>query len=76
MLKKQDIATDILAMSMLMILFLNQFMFRSNARIGEKEGLTAGECLGANYIILIGITMLLLVMVIIKTDKENLNLTI
>ncbi len=73
MLKKQDIATDILAMSMMVILFLNQFMFRSNARIGAKEGLSAGECLGANYIILIIITILLLIMVIIKKDKENLN---
>ena len=73
MLKKQDIATDILVIGMMVILFLNQFMFRSNARIGEKEGLTAGECLGANYIILIAITVLLFVSVILKKDKENLN---
>ena len=41
MLKKQDIATDVLVGIMLLLLFSNQFMFQSAARIGEKIGLTA-----------------------------------
>lgn len=73
MLKKQDIATVILGILLVVLLFTNQFMFVGKARIGEKVGLTAGECLGANYIILLVITVLLLVFIILKNNRENLN---
>ncbi|WP_105309065.1 ABC transporter permease [Dorea sp. Marseille-P4042] len=73
MVKKQDVATDILSFLMLLFLMLNQFMFQAPARIGIKKGLTAKECLGANYVILLGITTVLFFLVIIKGEKENLN---
>ena len=73
MLKRQDIATDILGLIMLLLLFVNQFMFKAKARIGEKDGMTAKECLGANYIILLGITVLLIVLIVLKGKHENLN---
>lgn len=73
MLKKQDVAADLLALLLFSLLFLNQFMFKAAARVGEKEGLTAGECLGANYVILLGLTAALIVLVFLKTDSENLN---
>lgn len=73
MFKKQDVATDILTFLMLLFLFLNQFMFRAAARIGAREGLTARECLGANYIIILGLTVALLILVFMKGEKENLN---
>ena len=73
MIKKQDVATDFLAFSMLILLFVNQFMFKAAARIGKKEGRTAKECLGANYAILLGLTSLLVVFVILKRKNENLN---
>lgn len=73
MFKKQDVATDILIFVMLIFLFINQFMFMAAARIGDKEGLTARECLGANYAILLGLTIVLLVLSIVKGKKENLN---
>ena len=73
MVKRQDIATDILGLLMLLLLFLNQFMFQAAARIGAKEGLKASECLGANYGILVGLTVLALLLIILKGDKENLN---
>ena len=73
MVKKQDVATDILSFLMLLFLMLNQFMFQAPARIGIKKGLAAKECLGANYVILLGITTVLFFLVIIKGEKENLN---
>lgn len=73
MLKKQDVAADLLALLLFSLLFLNQFMFKAAARVGEKEGLTAGECLGANYVILLGLTAALIVLVFLKADRENLN---
>lgn len=73
MLKKQDAATDLMCLLMLILLFTNQYMFKSEARVGEKIGLTAKESLGANYIILLGLTVLLLILAIIKAEKENLN---
>ena len=38
MLKKQDVAADLLALLLFSLLFLNQFMFKAAARVGEKEG--------------------------------------
>ncbi|MEZ3488203.1 MAG: ABC transporter permease [Lachnospiraceae bacterium] len=73
MLKKQDVAADLLALLLFSLLFLNQFMFKAAARVGEKEGLTAGECLGANYVILLVLTAALIVLVFLKADRENLN---
>lgn len=73
MIKKQDVATDILGLLMLLLLFLNQFMFRAAARIGQKEGLKASECLGMNYGILVALTVAALILIFIKGDKENLN---
>lgn len=73
MLKKQDIATDILCIILTVILFTDQFMFKSELRIGDKIGLSAKECLGTNYIIILALTFALLILVIIKEDKENLN---
>lgn len=73
MLKKQDIATDILGVIILSLLFINQFMFKAKARIGEKIGLTAKECLGANYTILLILTVLLLLLIFMKQNKESLN---
>ena len=70
MFKKQDVATDILVFVMLIFLFINQFMFMAAARIGDKEGLTARECLGANYAILLGLTIVLLVLSIVKGKKK------
>lgn len=74
MLKKQDIATNLLSIAMLVLLFTNQFMFKANARIGEKIGLTASESLGKNYMILLALTILLIILIILKKDKENLNM--
>lgn len=73
MLKKQDFATLILGVLLIAVLFVNQFMFVGKARVGEKVGLTAGECLGANYMILLVLTILLLIFVFLKKDNENLN---
>lgn len=73
MLKKQDIATNILCIILTAILFVDQFMFKAELRIGDKIGLNAKESLGSNYIIILALTFLLLILVIIKEDKENLN---
>lgn len=73
MLKKQDIATDVLVGIMLLLLFSNQFMFQSAARIGEKIGLTAKESLGANYPLLLIGTIVLGIFVVIKETSELLN---
>ena len=73
MLKKQDIATDVLVGIMLLLLFSNQFMFQSAARIGEKIGLTAKESLGANYPLLLIGTIVLGIFVVIKGTSELLN---
>ena len=70
MLKKQDIATNLLSIAMLVLLFTNQFMFKANARIGEKIGLTASESLGKNYIILLALTILLILLIILKKIKK------
>lgn len=70
---KQDMAADILAVLMVILLFTNQFMFKSEARIGEKIGMMARECLGANYPILLGMSIVLLLLIIFKGEKENLN---
>ncbi|MEW9077158.1 ABC transporter permease [Terrisporobacter glycolicus] len=73
MLKKQDIATNLLCIILVAILFMNQFMFKAEQRIGDKIGLSAKECLGSNYMIILTLTFILLIVVIIKEDKENLN---
>lgn len=73
MFKKQDIATDLLGLLMIILLFTNQYMFKAEARIGNKIGLTAKECLGANYIVLLILTIVLFVLIIIKARNENLN---
>lgn len=73
MLKKQDAATNLLVLVMILLLFLNQFMFHSASRIGDKIGLTAKECLGANYLLLLGLTITLLLLVVVKGKHENLN---
>lgn len=74
MLKKQDIATNILSLLMLIILFTNNFMFKANARIGDKIGLTARESLGKNYIIILLLTLILIISVILKGKNENSNM--
>lgn len=73
MLKKQDAATDLLCLLMLVLLFMDQYMFKSEARVGEKVGLTARESLGANYMILLVLTVVLLVLVFVKAQNENMN---
>ncbi len=73
MLKKVDIAACMLASVMFVLLFINHFMFKAEARIGAKTGLTAKEALGANYMILCLLTLVLLILVCLKGRNENGN---
>lgn len=73
MLKKVDIAACMLASVMFVLLFINHFMFKAEARIGAKTGLTAREALGANYMILCLLTLVLLILVCLKGRHENGN---
>lgn len=73
MLKKQDFATIILGIVLIILLFTNQFMFTAKSRIGEKIGLTAQNCFGENYIIILVLTILLCILIIFKQKNENLN---
>ena len=73
MLKKQDIATDFLCVLLVSLLFMKQFMFKAEARIGDRVGLTAKESLGTNFLILVFVTGILFLIVFMKGEKENLN---
>ena len=73
MFKKQDFATIILGIALIILLFTNQFMFIAKSRIGEKIGLTAQNCLGKNYTLLLVLTILLCILIFFKKKNENLN---
>ena len=67
MLKKQDVATIILGIALVISLFTDEFMFTAKSRIGIKIGLTAQICFGENYIILLVLTVLLCILIFLKT---------
>lgn len=73
MFKKQDAAAIVLVLALIAVLFTDQFMFLGAARVGAKTGLTARECLGANYTLLLIMTLVLLILVCIKQQNECLN---
>lgn len=73
MFKKQDVATVILGIGLMVLLFTNQFMFQGAARVGAKIGMTAKECLGANYSIFLSMTIILMILILVKQNKEGLN---
>lgn len=73
MFKKQDFATIILGIALIILLFTNQFMFIAKSRIGEKIGLTAQNCFGKNYTLLLVLTILLCILIFFKKKNENLN---
>lgn len=73
MKKKYDIAAITLVIFMIGLLSINNFMFKAVSRIGAKELLSAKDSLGGNYYILLGCTILLLAIVIVKKSNEKLN---
>lgn len=73
MLKKHDVATIVLGMILVVLLFTDQFMYMGESRVGAKHGLRAGECMGANYPIFLGLTIVLLIFILIKKENEILN---
>lgn len=71
--RKQDIATVFLGLILILLLSLNHFMFTLTSRNAVKVGITAREALGPNYILLVGISLLLLVLILLKGDIEKRN---
>ena len=74
MYKKFDIASIFFGMILILILFLNQFMFVSESRVSQKIGLTARESLGANFPILFILTIILFILLFTKDKKPLLNI--
>lgn len=72
-MKKIDIASIFMGLSTVILLFSKHFMFFSESRVDSKNGLTAVESLGANFPILLGITLIVFVLIIIKKTSPLLN---
>lgn len=72
-MKKIDIASILMSLSTVILLFSNHFMFVSESRVDSKNGLTAMESLGANFPILLVITLLIFILILIKKDAPLLN---
>lgn len=68
--KKLDLASLFFSLLALLLLFLNHFMFVSESRVTKKIGLTASESLGANFPIIIGLSILLIILLTLAPCKK------
>lgn len=73
MSQKRDHASIFLAFVLPVIVLANHFMFYSASRIGKKVGLSAIECLGANYYPFLILTLILSIVVLVKGKNELFN---
>lgn len=73
MKNKLSIPEIVLSLLALYLLFINQFMFKSAARIGNKVGISAFTFFSNYFYILLCSTILLLIICIIKKDNIRLN---
>ena len=71
MKKKFDIASVLLSLLSLVLLFTNQFMFFSRTRVDAKNGLTALESFGNQYYIILALTVLILCLVVIQQFRRR-----
>ncbi|MDK8502424.1 ABC transporter permease [Aerococcus sp. UMB1112A] len=67
--KKLDLASLFFSLFALLLLFLNHFMFVSESRVTQKIGLTASKSLGANFPIIVGLSILLVALVALSRQK-------
>lgn len=72
MKRKIDYSAEILAVFMFLMLFLDQFMFRAEARVGDRTGMTASEALGSTFPVLLVLAAFLIVIPLFSLKSEKL----